>query len=268
MSNSSPDRIQARWSRPQLERSKPIRTAGGFYRTAEGGRPGVGGVPLTAAEDSVVAAVRMAYNVAEAQIERSARLARRLREAGDRAIGPRSDRKAVDAVEQLMLKAIQGAIVWLERTADDPDPVKRLLVAQYRLAGSMFGLTPSGAPRSPVGDAPERAAQSVDAAAPSRPEPGVSYAPAGLLKVVLNGEFRRPVRITRYEVASGALRSEVQFYSVADIQSDPLKADLVIDAGGRSALSLETSRLAKPGLWKAAVCDSENVQIGVIEIEL
>ena len=135
--------------RPQLERSKPIRTAGGFYRTAEGGRPGVAGVPLTAAEDSVVAAVRMAYNVAEAQIERSARLARRLREAGDRAVGARSDRKAVDAVEQLMVKAIQGALVWLERTADDPDPVKRLLVAQYRLAGSMFGLTPSDAPRSP-----------------------------------------------------------------------------------------------------------------------
>jgi hypothetical protein len=265
MSNSSADRIQARWSRPQLERSKPIRTAGGFYRTGEGGRPGVAGVPLTAAEDSVVAAVRMAYNVAEAQIERSARLARRLREAGDRAIGPRSDRKAVDAVEQLMLKAIQGALVWLERTADDPDPVKRLLVAQYRLAGSMLGLTPSGAPRSSGGDAPERAAQSVDAAAPSR---AASYAPAGLLKVVLKGEFRRPVRITRYEVASGALRSEVQFYSVADIQSDPLKADLVIDAGVRDALSLEIPRLAKPGLWKAAVCDSENVQIGVIEIEL
>jgi hypothetical protein len=268
MSNPSPDRIEARWLRPQLERSKPIRTAAGFYRTAEGGRPGVGGVPLTAAEDSVVAAVRLAYNVAEAQIERSARLARRLREAGDRAIGARSDRKAVDAVEQLMLKAIQGALVWLERTADDPDPVKRLLVAQYRLAGSMFGLTPSDAPRSRGGDAPERSAQGVDAAAPSRPEPGIPYAPAGPVKVVLKGEFRRPVRIARYEVASGALRSEVQFYSVTDIESDPLKADLVIDAGVRGALSLEIPRLAKPGLWKAAVCDSENVQIGMIEIEL
>ncbi len=88
------------------------------------------------------------------------------------------------------------------------------------------------------------------------------------MKVVLKGEFRRPVRIARYEVASGALRSEVQFYSVADIESDPLKADLVIDAGVRGALSLEIPRLAKPGLWKAAVCDSENVQIGMIEIEL
>jgi hypothetical protein len=267
MSNSSTDRIQARWLRPQLERNKPIRTAGGFYRTAEGGRPGVGGVPLTAAEDSVVAAVRMAYNVAEAQIERSARLAKRLREAGDRAVGARSDRKAVDAVEQLMLKAIQGALVWLERTADDPDPVKRLLSAQYRLAGSMLGLTPSDAPRSPGGDAPDRSAQSVDAVAPMRPEPGGSYAPAAPVKVVLKGEFRRPVRVTRYEVASGALRGEVQFYSVADIESDPLKADLVIDGGVR-ALSLEVPRLAKPGLWKAAVCDSENVQIGLIEIEL
>jgi hypothetical protein len=268
MSNPSPDRIEARWLRPQLERSKPIRTAAGFYRTAEGGRPGVGGVPLTAAEDSVVAAVRLAYNVAEAQIERSARLARRLREAGDRAVGARSDRKAVDAVEQLMLKAIQGALVWLERTADDPDPVKRLLVAQYRLAGSMLGLTPSDAPRSSGGDAPERSARSFDAAAPSRPERGASHAPAHPLKVVLKGQFRRPVRITRYEVASGALRSEVKFYSVTDIESDPLKADLAIGTGVHDALSLEIPRLAKSGLWKAAVCDSENVQIGVIEIEL
>ena len=267
MSNSFSDRIQARWLRPQLERSKPIRTAGGFYRTAEGGRPGVGGVPLTAAEDSVVAAVRMAYNVAEAQIERSARLAKRLREAGDRAVGARSDRQAVDAVEQFMVKAIQGALAWLERTADDPDPVKRLLSAQYRLAGSMLGLAPSDAPRSPGGDAQERAAQSGDAVAPSRPGPEASYAPANPVKVVLKGEFRRPVRVTRYEVASGTLRSEVQFYSVADIESDPLKADLVIDGGVR-ALSLEVPRLAKPGLWKAAVCNSENVQIGVIEIEL
>jgi hypothetical protein len=268
MSTSSPDRIQERWLRPQLERSKPIRTAGGFYRTAEGGRPGVAGVPLTASEDSVVAAVRMAYNVAEAQIERSARLARRLREAGDRAVGARSDRQALDAVEQLMVKAIQGALVWLERTADDPDPVKRLLVAQYRLAGSMLGLTPSDAPRSSGGDAPERSARSFDAAAPSRPERGASHAPAHPLKVVLKGQFRRPVRITRYEVASGALRSEVKFYSVTDIESDPLKADLAIGTGVRDALSLEIPRLAKSGLWKAAVCDSENVQIGVIEIEL
>ena len=48
---------------------------------------GIGGVPLTTAEDTVVAAVRLAYKVADAQIEHSMRLAQRLRTAGDRQAG-------------------------------------------------------------------------------------------------------------------------------------------------------------------------------------
>ena len=71
-------------------------------------------MPLIAAEDAVVAAVRLAYQVAETQIERSARLARRLRKAGDRAVGARSDRKAVDATEQMIVRAMMGALTWLE----------------------------------------------------------------------------------------------------------------------------------------------------------
>lgn len=48
------------WARPQLEDAGPIRNAAGFFRTAEGGGSALGGVPLVAAEDAVVAAVRMA----------------------------------------------------------------------------------------------------------------------------------------------------------------------------------------------------------------
>ena len=134
MSGSSTAIGQERWSRPQLERTKPIRTAGGFYRTAERGQNGLGGVPLIAAEDAVVTAVRLAYQVAETQIERSARLARRLRDAGDRAVGARSDRKAVDATEQMIVRAMMGALTWLEGVGGERDPFKRLMVAQYRLA--------------------------------------------------------------------------------------------------------------------------------------
>ena len=92
------------WARPPLARDRPVRTAGGLFRTAQGTSAGIntglGGVPLIATEDAVVAAVRLAYKVADAQIDRSARLAQRLREAGDRAVGARSDRKAIDATEQ------------------------------------------------------------------------------------------------------------------------------------------------------------------------
>ena len=42
------------WSREPPRRISPKRGAGGFYRTAEGDGAGLGGVPLSAAEDAVV----------------------------------------------------------------------------------------------------------------------------------------------------------------------------------------------------------------------
>ena len=68
------------------------------------------------------------YKVAEAQIDRSARLARRLREAGDQAVGPRSDRQALDATEQLVFRAMM-ARPELARRVRRPrrgNPLKRL----------------------------------------------------------------------------------------------------------------------------------------------
>jgi len=259
---------QGRYARPSLERSKPIRTAGGLYRTAAGARPGVGGVPLIAAQDAVVAAVRMAYRVAEAQIDRSSRLARRLREAGDRAVGARSDRKAVDATEQLILRAVMGALAWLEGLADERDPVRRLMTAQYRMAGSMFGLTPSGAPGSPRRDAPGGAPRSTDATPASPPQPGGSNVTLPPLKIVLKGD-KRPVQIRRYDVESGVSHKnpDLKFFSDAGVAST-FKADLAIEADGRATLALWIHSDANPGVWKTAVCDGEDVQIGVIEIEL
>jgi hypothetical protein len=261
MNQNPSSEIQERWSRPQLERSRPI-------RTAEGARPGVGGVPLIAAQDAVVAAVRMAYRVAEAQIDRSTRLARRLREAGDRAVGARSDLKAVDATEQLIFRAVMAALAWLEGLADERDPVRRLMAAQYRMAGSMFGLTPSGAPGSSRRDAPDGAPRSADATPASRPQPGGSTGAAPPIKVILKGD-KRPVRIKRYDVESGAPRKipGLEFFSEADIENTP-KADLAIEPDGHASIEFAITRAAKPGVWKAAVCDAEDVQIGVIEIEI
>jgi hypothetical protein len=284
--NASPEELKL-WSRPPLERSRPIRSAGGLYRTAEGGRPGVGGVPLVAAQDAAVAAVRMAYRVAEAQIERSTRLAQRLREAGDRAVGARSDRKAVDATEQLIQRAVMSVLTWMEGLAGERDPLRRLMAAQYQIAGSMFGLTPSRASGSEHSDAADEAPRSEDARADShlevlkkalgsssaeRSSPeglGGSNSPTSGLKIVLTGD-RRPVRIRRYEIAGG-LPSKVpnlQFFSNANIRSTPLGAKLKVGADGHAALEIKIRRGASPGVWKAAVCDAHGVQIGAIEFEL
>jgi hypothetical protein len=267
MSYSSTATGQEWWSRPQLERTEPIRTAGGFYRTAERGQSGLGGVPLIAAEDAVVAAVRLAYQVAETQVERSARLAQRLREAGDRAVGARSDRKAVDATEQMIVRAMMGALTWLEGVSGERDPLKRLMVAQYRLAGSLLGLTPSEEFGSSHREAPA-AASGADAAAPAHPAPHGPDTFLGWVTVVLKGEHRRPVRIRRCDIARDALQGKVQFYSVAHIESESLTAEFAIDANGRATLTLETPRSAPPGLWRAAVCGATDVQIGLIEIEV
>ena len=114
---------------------------------------------MAATEDTVVAAVRMAYRVAEAQI-RSARLAQRLRESGDRAVGARSDRKAIDATEQLIVRAMMSGLAWVEGLAGDRDVLRRLLVAQNKIQSgvveSILGFPP-GASRSPPGAASDAA---------------------------------------------------------------------------------------------------------------
>ena len=144
MSGQASEQPKSAWSRPQLERDRPIRThVGGFYRTADGSDAGIGGVPLTTAEDAVVSAVRLAYKVADAQIAQSMRLAQRLRKAGDRQAGEHSDRKALDATEQLVFRAMMGALAWVEAATatEEGSPLMRLLSSQYRLLGSLLGLS-------------------------------------------------------------------------------------------------------------------------------
>jgi len=298
MSDAAVHNIGEPWSRPPLDRTQPIRSAGGLYRTSDDGQTGIGGVPLNAAEDAVVAAVRMAYKVAAAQIDRSTRLARRLRDAGDRAAGPHSDRKAIDATEQLIFKAVMSALTWLERSAGEPDPIKRMMIAQYRLAGSILGLTAwpgSVPPGETAGHRPIASASAADlsmreavqivlsglglspaeAAQTSAPDSpagtssvAASVAPEPPLRIILKGQSKRHVRAVVYKVARGNPLPNVRFYRTADVKAAPLSAGLAIDAHGQATLTIQTTRLTKPGLWKAAVCADGGLQLGVIEIEL
>jgi hypothetical protein len=279
MNQNAPLEDKKRWSRPQLDRTKPNRSAGGLYRTAEGGRPGVGGIPLAATEETVVATVRMAYRVAEAQIDRSTRLAQRLREAGDRAVGARSDRKAVDATEQLIQRAAMSVLAWVEGLADNRDVLRRLMIAQNKIQNniveSILGF-PLGAPGSPRATAPDGAAHAADVPATSvtdiqndSTEQGLGASNRRMPKIVLKG-LKRPVRIRRYELAVAAPDQNpgLQFFSDADINSLPLDAQLDIKPDGTATLEVTMRRDASPGLWKAAICDVHDVQIGIVELIL
>jgi hypothetical protein len=271
MTNSQATEKPARWSRPSLDRDHPVRTAGGFYRTSDSGEGGLAGVPLVAAEDAVVSAVRMAYKVAQAQVDRSTRLARRLRVAGDRAAGPRSDRKAVDATEELVSRAMMSALTWLEGlSAEGDSPMKRLMLAQYRLIGASLGLAPrsDGPPASTSGpDTTTRGADRADASAEAAPK---SYASLPGLKVILKGRGR-PVRVCSLDISAPAPIDsvDVYFYNSKDINCEPLTAKFDMDARGRATLMFLPQNPAPPGRWRAAICQAlTDEQIGIIEIEI
>lgn len=194
---------EKKWARPQLERNGPKRTAGGFYRTAEGRQSGLGGLPLNTAEDAVVAAVRLAYKVADAQVQRSARLAQRLRDAGDHAVGARSDRKAVDASEQLVFKAMMGALSWLEGVAAEGDtPLKRLITTQYKLVGSMLGVMPPDTPQHRQPGVPPQPGGQAMTTEPAPPDSDGSQISLRRIRIFLDGEVKRPVSLRRCEVTS------------------------------------------------------------------
>ena len=189
------------WSRPSLERTGPIRSAGGVYRTAETGGESLGGVPLVTAEDAAVAAVRMAYRVAETQIARSGRLADRLRDAGDRAVGEQSDRKALDATERLIFRSMMSAAAWLEAgVAEGDTPVRRLMATQYRVIGSMLGLTQPARRRPSADTAPGVAPHAANMAMPPKGAVAGPNSKASRVKIVLKsdeaqmGGGRQPVR--------------------------------------------------------------------------
>ena len=264
------------FTRPYLPRTGPDRRAANYYRSAASdgkGKDGaaLGGIPLAGTEAAVVAAVRMAYRVADAQIDRSARLAMRLREAGDQAIGRDSDKRALDAAERLVSKAFMALLGWAETAAaEGGSPLKRLAVAQYRLFGALLGVTDPVEHEAPQGPTPTRP---YTEARDSSAEPTRSVA----LRVQHTGQERRAVetRACSYtgDVAAGTTIA-VTFYTVEGQPRQPVGADVVIDGPRSLTLRLDTARFSGGNLsaagsrWRAALCDADGLQIGQIEIVL
>jgi hypothetical protein len=253
MTNPEANQNRDRWSRPQVERDGPVRTTGTLFRPVD---PSQGGPSAT--EDAVVAAVRMAYKIAQANVVRSTRLSQRLRRAGDRAVGGQGPRKAVDATQDLVTDTMMSALGWVEAFLADDSRLKRVSAAQYRIIGSLLGLIPD---RDPSLDPPIQGA-------PATAEPVLSSDAHGA-RIVLTSKGR-PVRVRKLEFASREPieQTRIYFYSVSHIESGPLEASLARSASGEVLLTLSTASVDKLGCWRAAVCSETGEQLGVIEIEL
>jgi hypothetical protein len=261
---SSPP-ITRPYTRPPLAVSRPDRRAGGFYRMADAKGRSMGGVPLDSAEAAVVAAVRLGYKVAATQVDRSARLARRLRDAGDRVDGGDSARKGVDATERLVFRSMMAGLTWLEvLAAERGSPFRRLAAAEFQLLGNLFGLTPAEKSEKVEVRGEDRVARDIPPHVVARGAP---------LRIRLIGDkrARRAVSVVHWEIGKvdHADLFEVFFHQSGGEGAAIIEGNIALRAAdGVAELRLETRKDSPSGTWRAAVCTADGVQVGVIEIEL
>jgi hypothetical protein len=259
--------------RQRLERHAPDRRAGMFYRAASDNPLVTGGVSLDSLEASAVAAVRLGYKVAEAQIERTTRLAQRIRDAGDRAAGPGSDRKALDATEQIVFKTILAGLSWLEGlAAEGGNPIQRLAATQFPLIGAALGLFQPDRAAAPVSSTDQRSTADRSVGASDRPAPTGArlrqlplqvrhQSPAG------SKTLGRAVRIVDWHLSADAGTSyRVMFYRNGS--NHVVTGALSTPQSGVPVLTVRTSRSTPSGVYRAAICDDASIQIGYVEIEV
>jgi hypothetical protein len=258
----------------------------------------IAGVPLTSVETAATAAVRLGYKIASAQLDRSARIATRLREEGDRAAGvtrdtgDSSEKRALDATEQLILKTMLAGLAWLEGFAAAPgNPVKRVAAAEFRILGSLFGLLPDslrGGSESAetirnllqqlVDSTESRTASGAREGGPvdRRPVPGDTGPAPGLRikhSVSKDGAVAgaRAIRVVQWEIMPEATGTfPVVFYG-DDPQATPLRGKIIVPAATTPAatpmLALDPMGAVAPrGTYRAAICDPEGLQLGYIEV--
>jgi hypothetical protein len=252
---------EGRYQRPALERETPDRAFAGYYRSAEGEQPGIGGRTVRSAEEAVVAAVRMAYQVADEQIDRSKRLASRLKQAGDAAAGPDSEVQALDAIERFGLKLMMAALAWVEAASAEPgSPLKRMAAAQYRLFGNLFGIVADPAPH---GGGQNAAASGGPKQRPPQgmPLPPVKYT-TEVRRAILDSRVRLPASLDPGEY-------DADFYCRVPGQAASVMAGkLIVDREDRCHLELPTRADCPAGWWSAAVCTRDGMALGTIEIKL
>jgi hypothetical protein len=264
-----PAKQSPRWRRPDIEEIGPNRAAGGFYRTGTSveGTPR-SGVPLSTANAAVVAAVRLAYEVAETQVERSTRMAARLRAAADEQVGEGSGGHALEAAERLVMNSLVSGLQWWETSvAEGRCPVKRLAAAEYQMLGTLLGLGPAAKRK----EADERGPASAERASPENIARTADTAKQKLQVVhTADARERRRVAVEDWELTcAGSLQGKVYFYCADHSVKDPIEAEVVSEADGKNArLTIKTPPQAAAGEWQCVICDDNGLQVGHIEITL
>lgn len=254
---------------PPPERTRPNRSAGGFYRSeadSPSGEPVLG-------EQAVVSVLRAAYKIADAQFDRGARFAKRLRAAGDKATGGDGSLHALDASEQLVFKTMMTALSMLEAAAAQRgSPLKRLLSSQYRLLGGLIGIIPDEARAAPGNEQrSEQAEAGTNPTGSQRTARARAASPAESISIRLGKDIRgrRLVRIGAVHFAGGAAgrRFVLRFYHERGA-CDPLDGTYSVDGEGRGRLSITTTAEAPAGVWRAVLCRPDGTQLGFIEVVL
>jgi hypothetical protein len=276
--------MSPRIQRPLLQRDGPDRRARNFYRSASDDPDAVAGIPLNSVEAAATAAVRLGYKVAAEQIDRMTRIGKRLREEGDRAAGPNSDVKALDATEQIIFKTMMAGLSWFEGiAADNANPLKRLATAQFKMFGSLFGLladdqqrtgasTDTAAVVPPSDRDDDRAGASMardfDGAPTLRARPQIKHVVAPTRKGKgIPGAPRpgRAVHIQSWHIPTRERAYPLTFYATA-AAAPPISGELIVTVEGTSTLSVKTSAKTVGGRYLAAICDDAGIQVGHIHI--
>jgi hypothetical protein len=261
---------QGPWSRPEPTAPGPMRNFGGYYRTADRNIKGhqLRGVPLETAEATAVAAVRMGYQVIDAQIDRGLDMARRLRHAADRA-GVGDSREILTAAEQLLSKGALLGLEWLESAANRPgNPLTRLLTAEYKILGSLFGLNMPETPQ----EQPRRRTAAAATAGDSEQPPQQSPAPRRRVRIQrAPGSTGRAITVARFEAYTplrAAFPYDLIFYAMTGPPTtDSWKATLTHDEKDGTTIRFEAPE-PWAGRWRAAVNAPDGEQIGIVEIEI
>jgi len=259
----------ARFRRPPLTRSEPLRGIGQLYRVAEGPGSAIGGVPLSSAEDAVVAAVRMGYRVAQTHVDKAARITDRLRDASERAVGPEPERQAIDATERLVGKALLTGLEWLEGAASEPgNPLRRYASAQYKLLGALLGLSLDK--DVATGGAPRSAEPTSASATAAPPEARRERTLAGNVSVMHRRGARRPVlvRALHFDVPIVEGEFDLPLFGGAKFAKSPHSATLVLTPGEAAVLQITTAARGPSAIWRAAICTPKGEQLGWIELEV
>jgi hypothetical protein len=256
--------------RPDPAATGPNRGFGGYYRSDDFQIKGkdLRGLPLQTAEDAAVAAVRMGYQIVDGQIERGLDMARRLRGAADRAHAPNT-RDALTLAEDLITRAALVGIEFLESASNKPEsPLRRVLAADMKLFGSLFGMSlvdekGQGGSTAPADRSSQTAPDDSDEAEPMPPSSSALRVRHG------KGSTKRAVSVTRWNLdATGPATYALSFHLLSKAGNDRLNGRLVLGVRPPVVLEIVTTNKQPSGRWRAAVCSTSGDQVGIIEIEL